>query len=330
MPGLVGVETIALKRQIKGEFGPRYYTMTGSDFDTMLDAVKRLEFRQPEKTLGGFFWLVRGGGIEALRAQGFTVVEDLYFRTKFIEQAIGHGAGFTIPQKSISVTAYVEQRDERGGWIDAWHITLWTFVSEEYIAFRRAEIDRQAKEAFPEIKFPPANRYQAVRALARELVEWYGNQINEMFTRAMNGARSPEAFAQGKSAMKALLADENSVDTLTFAATIVDGQCVIYENSHPVTKKLIAQDMAEREEQMTTTRAAAAEKTAYRESHAEEITARFLSSDTKAQIAQLAAEAGHPFEEGIEKKLKKEEMIDRLKHNPAFCSWYIHKFPYFG
>lgn len=65
---------IVLKRSITGEYTPRYYIMTGGDFDAMLDAVKALSFRRFLDTEKA--WQIKGDGIEALRKAGYTVTKE--------------------------------------------------------------------------------------------------------------------------------------------------------------------------------------------------------------------------------------------------------------
>ncbi len=69
---------LTLIRNINCEYAPRYYTMTGDDFDAMLSAVKALPARtwmDSEKA-----WLVNADGIKALRAVGYTVERDADIR----------------------------------------------------------------------------------------------------------------------------------------------------------------------------------------------------------------------------------------------------------
>lgn len=62
---------ITLMRKVEGEFAPQYWTMTGKEFDAMLNAVKALPFRQWQASEKA--WLVRMEGIKALREAGYTI-----------------------------------------------------------------------------------------------------------------------------------------------------------------------------------------------------------------------------------------------------------------
>lgn len=75
------MNTISLKRNVEGEFGPQYWTVSGGDFDSMLDAVKSLPFRKWQGN-SDKAWLVRFDGIKALREAGYIVTRNADVRVE--------------------------------------------------------------------------------------------------------------------------------------------------------------------------------------------------------------------------------------------------------
>lgn len=78
-------DSITLKRNVEGEFAPQYWTMSGGEFYTMLDAVKALSFRKWQDSER--VWLVKFDGIATLREVGYTVT-----RNADIHVELRHGA----------------------------------------------------------------------------------------------------------------------------------------------------------------------------------------------------------------------------------------------
>src|SRR5581483_2680692 len=69
-------DQIRLHRNVKDEFRPRVYWMTGQDFPVMLAAVKALPSRTYKDIWPLKYWLITGEGLKLLRSQGFTVTQE--------------------------------------------------------------------------------------------------------------------------------------------------------------------------------------------------------------------------------------------------------------
>lgn len=329
MPQVNGQDAHFLKRVIQGEFAPRFYTLTGGSFDEMRLAVKALDYWRADHTSHGFFWVVNAQGIKALRVAGYSAVQEPDIRTRFIETAMSRDAGYRVPQESFHVTAYIDRRDGGGEWVLAATRELLVFVSEEYIARRMIEIDRRVKEVLPESNFLPADRYQAVRALAREVVESYSKAVTEVFSSATLGERSVAALRRGLAALRTFIDDQSENGEHSFAAVLVSGECMLYNSLHPVTRQLVAQAEARRQAERAAARQAAELRAVERKANAASITARYLQHDTKQRIADLASKAGCPISAADLKRIKKAALIGQLTANQTFCLWFIEEHPYF-
>lgn len=105
-------DTITLKRTVEGEFAPQYWTMSGGEFDAMLEAVKNLP--RAERTFVSLekAWSVKYTGIQALRNAGYTVKKEADVRVSFRneqESVVACDAG-------ADVTVIMDYRRPKGNW----------------------------------------------------------------------------------------------------------------------------------------------------------------------------------------------------------------------
>lgn len=192
-------DTITLKRKIKNEYAPRYYSMAGGTFDEMLQAVKDLDQRRFE-TYPHKAWKINGDGLAALTEAGYDIEEWPALRlTQFVEGSMrDHG-------DKLSVTAYFEYMTEDGDYRRGPRKNLVIQIDDETVEARQALITERDREAFPDLELTPASRYQAVRNLAREAVKECGTEIVERFHEARGNDRTQAGMQAGFDAIKEAL-----------------------------------------------------------------------------------------------------------------------------
>lgn len=185
-----------IKLQVKEEYAPRYYTMTGGTFDEMLAAVKALDHRRfqshPVKA-----WTVRREALDTLRSQGYGIEQDADFRVGDFNEHAMRDEG-----SHVRVTAYFEVRSSNGEWTRGPRRELTVALTDEMIKEEKQRIEENVRETF-DIEFS-ADRYRAVREIARRAVREFGVKAVTAFEEATGGERTPEAFEAGLEAVGGL------------------------------------------------------------------------------------------------------------------------------
>jgi hypothetical protein len=189
----VTMDKIKLVQKVENECAPRHYTVTGGTFDEMLAAVKALDHRRfqshPVKA-----WTVRREALDTLRSQGYGIEQDADFRPGEFNQHSIRDDG-----DKVYVTAYFEIRGSNGGWTRGPRRELTVALTDEMIEAEKERIEESARETF-DIEFS-ADRFRAVREIARRAVREFGVKAVTAFEEATGGERTPEAFEAGLEAV---------------------------------------------------------------------------------------------------------------------------------
>lgn len=162
---LIMTPSITLFHPVTDEYAPRYYRLSGSEYPTLVAAVKALTYREWGIIEGG--WRINGEGLRTLRAQGYTVEQEPDFRFAPF-QPLYH----TTPSADGTMSALVtfEQRNRNGDW--------------EILLGKR-------------IRFPIFPGDKAHRVAAAH-VEAYGETIVAFWHALLGGQRTAEAVAEAR------------------------------------------------------------------------------------------------------------------------------------
>ena len=114
-------DQITLYRKIDNEPLPRFYTLTGADFQAMLAAVKGLGFRTFDANLKA--WMVRGDAIKTLKDQGYDVKERPALRTS--EPVLSQGVYFVEDNRQVRrAVVAIEQINQRNEYLSVKYINF--------------------------------------------------------------------------------------------------------------------------------------------------------------------------------------------------------------
>lgn len=134
-------DQITLYRKIDNEPLPRFYTLTGADFQAMLAAVKGLGFRTFDANLKA--WMVRGDAIKTLKDQGYDVKERPALRTS--EPVLSQGVYFVEDNRQVRhAVVTIEQINQRNEYVPVKYINFDYDTNDDLAAKVRAIKDKVA------------------------------------------------------------------------------------------------------------------------------------------------------------------------------------------
>jgi hypothetical protein len=211
-------DIILLKHVIPDEYCPRYYEMSGGTFESMLAVIKTLPFRKfEERTVeSGLYprkqWIVRGEGLKALRELGYTITQESDIRIDMRDLEIRDHCYCDETSKSWKDNPYVTVsiciREKSGQWTLAGVSPFNCYAvpiphDDELITQVCAELDELSRAAAEKYstKFIAAKPHDAYRHIGLGLLREHEQHIQQIFTEACAGSRSPEAFIAGAEAV---------------------------------------------------------------------------------------------------------------------------------
>lgn len=311
MTSTTTTDHLILQRRIDGERTPRFYTMTGGPFATLLEAVKGLPFRHFEE-MQLKSWLLHGDGIAALRAQGYTIVPDALFRVAPLVRTSVYDH-----IDRIDATVYFQERDRSGGWR-----SMPVYANIEIVgvttAIRQVVANAiDARRASLGLQLAPARHDDVVQEIAQRAVALYGPRIIHAFGDGLHDRWTDKAYDQAMAVVEELLEQDQVVHRSRLAIQ-PDGTVVDYD--HAAYPALVTAYETAVEERRIGEQQAQAQRQAERKANAPQLVRAWFGRCRKREIIQIVAERAGRH---VNARLPKPQLIDELTSDRALCETLI-------
>lgn len=309
-------DVINLLRKVEGEYLPRVYTMSGAEFQVMLDAIKALPERKFRDVYDFKYWHIRAAGLQALRDQGFTIEQQPDLFVMLLEDYDRFHHSY---DGSYRAHYSIQMRRETGEppaiGITGIDPVVKFYISEAFIEKRRAKLtDLNAKYGLSS-----ASIEMAQKSGLQDATKLYQERIRAIFNKE-SASRTMEAYKKALNAVRDMVQQDKTPHHTSYVALVLDGEDVVVSEEHEAAQAFILEVKRREAEKNEAARQAREAEKRQRLENAPQLVDEWLHRCNKSEIADgLYRHAQISLDEKSLKKQTKAQMIASVVADRALC-----------